>query len=178
MMKMIMTTVRLQLRPTTIFHKHTSFDTTHTLYCTAATDAARAAADIVLTEPGLSTIVHGIVIARCIFVRIRNFVTYRIAATLQLLTFFFIAVYAFRPVCLFLYFCVYVFASVFLVVFLLASRLYILRRHQIVFLHTRESLIINYDFNHIPYHSCLFSHLRLTLCQQIGPPIHLHVGRY
>lgn len=65
---------------------------------TAATDAARAAADIVLTEPGLSTIVHGIVIARCIFVRIRNFVTYRIAATLQLLTFFFIAVYAFKPV--------------------------------------------------------------------------------
>ena len=32
-----------------------------------ATDAARAAADIVLTQPGLSTIVDGIVIARCIF---------------------------------------------------------------------------------------------------------------
>jgi H+-transporting ATPase len=62
-----------------------------------ATDAARAAADIVLTEPGLSTIVHGIVIARCIFVRIRNFLTYRIAATLQLLIFFFIAVFMFKP---------------------------------------------------------------------------------
>jgi H+-transporting ATPase len=62
-----------------------------------STDAARAAADIVLTEPGLSTIVHGILIARCIFVRIRNFITYRIAATLQLLLFFFIAIFAFRP---------------------------------------------------------------------------------
>ena len=63
-----------------------------------STDAAKAAADIVLTEPGLSTIVHGILIARCIFVRIRNFITYRIAATLQLLLFFFIAVFAFKPV--------------------------------------------------------------------------------
>ncbi len=62
-----------------------------------STDAARAAADIVLTQPGLSTIVHGILIARCIFVRIRNFITYRIAATLQLLLFFFIAIFAFRP---------------------------------------------------------------------------------
>lgn len=62
-----------------------------------ATDAARAAADIVLTEPGLSTIVHGIIIARQIFVRIRNFIVYRIAATLQLLIFFFIAVFWFKP---------------------------------------------------------------------------------
>lgn len=62
-----------------------------------STDAARAAADIVLTEPGLSTIIHGIMIARVIFVRIRNFITYRIAATLQLLLFFFIAIFAFRP---------------------------------------------------------------------------------
>ena len=62
-----------------------------------STDAARAAADIVLTQPGLSTIVHGILIARCIFVRIKNFITYRIAATLQLLLFFFIAIFAFRP---------------------------------------------------------------------------------
>jgi H+-transporting ATPase len=63
-----------------------------------ATDAARAAADIVLTEDGLSTIIHGILISRCIFVRIRNFITYRIAATLQLLVFFFIAVFAFKPI--------------------------------------------------------------------------------
>ena len=63
-----------------------------------STDAARAAADIVLTQPGLSTIVDGILLARCIFVRIRNFITYRIAATLQLLVFFFIAVFMFKPV--------------------------------------------------------------------------------
>jgi H+-transporting ATPase len=62
-----------------------------------ATDAAKAAADIVLTEPGLSTIVEGILISRKIWARIRNFLTYRIAATLQLVTFFFIAVFAFRP---------------------------------------------------------------------------------
>jgi H+-transporting ATPase len=61
------------------------------------TDAARAAADIVLTQEGLSTIVKGIIVARKIFVRIQNFIIYRIAATLQLLTFFFIAVFAFEP---------------------------------------------------------------------------------
>ena len=63
-----------------------------------ATDAAKAAADIVLTQPGLSTIVDGILISRQIWVRIRSFLTYRIAATLQLVTFFFIAVFAFRPI--------------------------------------------------------------------------------
>lgn len=62
-----------------------------------ATDAARAAADIVLTEPGLGTIIHGIIVARKIFQRINNFITYRIAATLQLLLFFFISIFAFHP---------------------------------------------------------------------------------
>jgi len=62
-----------------------------------ATDAARAAADIVLTQPGLSTIVDGIVIARCIFQRMKTFINYRIAATLQLLVFFFIAVLSLHP---------------------------------------------------------------------------------
>ena len=62
-----------------------------------ATDAARAAADIVLTEPGLGTVIHAIVIARCIFQRVKNFINYRIAATLQLLFFFFITVFAFPP---------------------------------------------------------------------------------
>jgi H+-transporting ATPase len=52
---------------------------------------------IVLTKPGLSTIVHGTLIARCIFVRIRNLLTCRITATLQLLVFFFIAVFVFKP---------------------------------------------------------------------------------
>ncbi|EEC48516.1 P3A, P type ATPase, partial [Phaeodactylum tricornutum CCAP 1055/1] len=62
-----------------------------------ATDAARAAADIVLTEEGLGTIIHGIILAREIFQRMSNFITYRISATLQLLLFFFIAIFAFHP---------------------------------------------------------------------------------
>eukprot|EP01119_Soliformovum_irregulare_P001655 TRINITY_DN1138_c0_g1_i1.p1 TRINITY_DN1138_c0_g1~~TRINITY_DN1138_c0_g1_i1.p1 ORF type:complete len:459 (+),score=139.31 TRINITY_DN1138_c0_g1_i1:382-1758(+) len=62
-----------------------------------ATDAARAAADIVLTQEGLSTIIHGMEISRSIFARMKSFLTYRIAATLQLLFFFFIAVFAFNP---------------------------------------------------------------------------------
>ena len=62
-----------------------------------ATDAARAAADIVLTEPGLSVVITAIVVARCIFQRVKNFINYRIAATLQLLLFFFITVFAFPP---------------------------------------------------------------------------------
>ncbi|KAL4448940.1 hypothetical protein ABPG77_007657 [Micractinium sp. CCAP 211/92] len=62
-----------------------------------ATDAARAAADIVLTDPGLSVVIHAIIIARQIFQRVKNFINYRIAATLQLLTFFFISVFAFDP---------------------------------------------------------------------------------
>ena len=62
-----------------------------------ATDAARAAADIVLTEEGLSTIVEGIIISRCIFQRMKNFITYRISATLQLLVFFFFAVLTMQP---------------------------------------------------------------------------------
>merc|ERR1711871_1783608 len=62
-----------------------------------ATDAAKAAADIVLTQPGLSTIVDGILIPRRIWCRVRSFLTYRIAATLQLLTFFFFSVFFYRP---------------------------------------------------------------------------------
>jgi len=62
-----------------------------------ATDAARAAADIVLTQEGLSTIVLGMEVSRGIFARMKSFLTYRIAATLQLLTFFFIAVFAYPP---------------------------------------------------------------------------------
>jgi len=62
-----------------------------------ATDAARAAAAIVLTKEGLSTIVNGMEISRGIFRRMKSFLTYRIAATLQLLFFFFIALFAFVP---------------------------------------------------------------------------------
>ena len=62
-----------------------------------ATDAARAAADIVLTQPGLHTIIHGIILSREIFARINSFITYRVAATLQLLWFLFIASFIFKP---------------------------------------------------------------------------------
>jgi len=51
----------------------------------------------VLTEPGLSTIVDGILISRRIWCRVRSFLTYRIAATLQLVSFFFVAVFCYRP---------------------------------------------------------------------------------
>lgn len=62
-----------------------------------ATDTARAASAIVLTHEGLSTIIDGIVVSRQIFQRMNSFLTYRIAATLQLLTFSFIAVLSFNP---------------------------------------------------------------------------------
>jgi H+-transporting ATPase len=62
-----------------------------------STDAARLAADIVLTRPGLYTIINGIIVAREIFARIYNFLTYRIAASLQLLVFFFLAVLLLSP---------------------------------------------------------------------------------
>lgn len=62
-----------------------------------ATDAARAASDIVLTEPGLSVIIDAVRTARCIFARVRNYVIYRIACTLQLVFFFFFACLLFRP---------------------------------------------------------------------------------
>jgi magnesium-transporting ATPase (P-type) len=61
------------------------------------TDAARSAADIVLTKPGLSAIVDAIVISRKIFTRMKNFVVYRIACTLQLLFFFLVACLAYNP---------------------------------------------------------------------------------
>jgi len=62
-----------------------------------ATDAARAAADMVLTEPGLSVVVDAMLIARGVFQRMLSFLTYRVAATLQLVFFFFIGVFALPP---------------------------------------------------------------------------------
>jgi H+-transporting ATPase len=49
-----------------------------------ATDAARGAADIVLTEPGLSTIVHAIYGSRVIFQRMRNYAIYACAVTIRI----------------------------------------------------------------------------------------------
>lgn len=38
-----------------------------------ATDAARGASDIVLTEPGLSVIIHAVLTSRAIFQRMKNY---------------------------------------------------------------------------------------------------------
>ena len=62
-----------------------------------AMDAARAAADMVLTEPGLSVVVDAMLIARGVFQRMLSFLTYRVSATLQLVFFFFIAVFTLAP---------------------------------------------------------------------------------
>ncbi|OMJ72870.1 hypothetical protein SteCoe_28588 [Stentor coeruleus] len=62
-----------------------------------ATDAARAAADIVLTLPGLSVIIEAVYRARKIFQRMQNYCIYRIACTFQLLIFFFITMVAINP---------------------------------------------------------------------------------
>jgi len=50
-----------------------------------ATDAARSAAALILTAPGLSTIVNAITGARQIFQRIQSYVHYRIAMTLDIM---------------------------------------------------------------------------------------------
>ncbi|MEO2117642.1 MAG: plasma-membrane proton-efflux P-type ATPase [Methanocaldococcus sp.] len=52
-----------------------------------ATDAARAAADIVLLSPGISVIVDAIKEARKIFERMENYVIYRITETIRVLFF-------------------------------------------------------------------------------------------
>ena len=57
-----------------------------------ATGAAKAAADIVLTEPGLGVIIDAMEESRKIFQRMRNYVIYRVSSTIELLLFFFVAV--------------------------------------------------------------------------------------
>ena len=53
-------------------------------FCTGATDAARGAADIVLTKPGLSTIVEAIIGARKIFQRMTTYSKYTVAMTFRI----------------------------------------------------------------------------------------------
>ena len=57
-----------------------------------ATDAARAAADIVLMAPGLRVIVDAIEQARIVFERMRSYVVYRIAETIRILLFMTLAI--------------------------------------------------------------------------------------
>ncbi len=61
-----------------------------------ATDAARAAAAIVLVAPGLSVIIDAIKESREIFVRMNSYAMYRIAETLRVLLFMTLAIVVFK----------------------------------------------------------------------------------
>ncbi len=61
-----------------------------------ATDAAKSAADIVLTRPGLSVITDAIVESRKIFQRMINYSTYRICETLRLVIFVTLSIIVFQ----------------------------------------------------------------------------------
>jgi len=60
-----------------------------------ATDAARAAADIVLMAPGLRVIVDAIEQARIVFERMKSYVVYRIAETVRILIFMTLSIVVF-----------------------------------------------------------------------------------
>ncbi|KAM6586009.1 hypothetical protein CsatB_013011 [Cannabis sativa] len=49
-----------------------------------ATDAARGASDIVLTEPGLSVIISAVLTSRAIFQRMKNYTIYAVAITIRI----------------------------------------------------------------------------------------------
>ena len=61
-----------------------------------ATDAARAAADLVLTAPGLSVIVSAIEEARRIFERMNSYAIYRITETIRIMVFVVLAMLVFN----------------------------------------------------------------------------------
>ncbi len=61
-----------------------------------ATDAARAAADIVLTAPGLKVIVDAIKQARVTFERMKSYTIYRIAETIRIIIFMTLAIVIFQ----------------------------------------------------------------------------------
>ena len=61
-----------------------------------ATDAARAAADLVLTAPGLSVIVKAVEAAREIFERMNSYAVYRIIETIRIMFFVVLAMIAFN----------------------------------------------------------------------------------
>ncbi|MEJ2410466.1 MAG: plasma-membrane proton-efflux P-type ATPase [Novosphingobium sp.] len=65
-----------------------------------ATDAARAAADLVLTRPGLSTIINAIEEARRIFERMNSYAIYRINETIRTMIFVVLAmvIFGFYPI--------------------------------------------------------------------------------
>lgn len=49
-----------------------------------ATDAARGASDIVLTEPGLSVIISAVLTSRAIFQRMKNYTIYAVSITIRI----------------------------------------------------------------------------------------------
>ncbi len=61
-----------------------------------ATDAARAAADLVLTAPGLSVIVRAVESARRIFERMNSYAIYRITETIRIMLFMVLAMLVFN----------------------------------------------------------------------------------
>ncbi|MEJ2760341.1 MAG: plasma-membrane proton-efflux P-type ATPase [Gammaproteobacteria bacterium] len=66
----------------------------------SATDAARAAADVILTAPGLSVINEAMQQARITFARMKSYATFRIAETIRIILFMTlsIVVFAFYPI--------------------------------------------------------------------------------
>eukprot|EP00911_Craspedida_sp_UC1_P002201 UC1_evm1s1682 len=61
-----------------------------------ATDAARAAASIVLTEPGLSVVIDAILTSRMIFQRMKSYALYACATTVRIVLTFSVLVWAFK----------------------------------------------------------------------------------
>ncbi len=61
-----------------------------------ATDAARAAADVVLVAPGLSVIINAIQEARLVFERMRSYATFRIAETIRVILFMTLSILVFN----------------------------------------------------------------------------------
>jgi len=61
-----------------------------------ATEAARSAADVILTSPGLSVIFDAVAESRKIFARLRAYVLYRVAATIQIVVVLSIMIYGYR----------------------------------------------------------------------------------
>ncbi|PCI45518.1 MAG: plasma-membrane proton-efflux P-type ATPase [Proteobacteria bacterium] len=61
-----------------------------------ATDAARAAADLILTAPGLHTIIDAVEEARRIFVRMNSYAIYRITETIRIMFFVVLAMLVFN----------------------------------------------------------------------------------
>ena len=61
-----------------------------------ATDAARAAADVVLVAPGLSVIINAIQEARLVFERMKSYATFRISETIRVILFMTLSILVFN----------------------------------------------------------------------------------